>query len=282
MADLQALIGWKELCDEITRFTADGQAGYTSLVRTPLCACVSALCVCVAFAWRVCVVCVSVLCDVRPRNLVHHASLICRAWSLPAPLAHASPIPPQVPTLDGVDPDDAFSSVPYEKGFNFLVYLERLLGGPAVFEPFLSACALTSVVSDRVSVSVSVCSGVYAFVLVVAAIFDESIYMYAWELCVWWWCLCVSVRVATVLIVFVSYYAHFKEQSIGTADWKAFMVNYFTNVRATHTPHKHTATATAHTHTHTHDSYTRTHTQTQTTQTTHTQTPRTHKHSTQH
>jgi len=39
--------------------------------------------------------------------------------------------------LDGVDPDDAFSSVPYEKGSTFLFYLETLVGGPAVFDPFL-------------------------------------------------------------------------------------------------------------------------------------------------
>lgn len=44
-----------------------------------------------------------------------------------------------VPTLIGVDPDDAFSSVPYEKGFALLFYLEGLLGGPKVFEPFLRA-----------------------------------------------------------------------------------------------------------------------------------------------
>ncbi|PRP81813.1 hypothetical protein PROFUN_10802 [Planoprotostelium fungivorum] len=37
--------------------------------------------------------------------------------------------------LDGIDPDDAFSSVPYEKGFNFLFYLETLVGG---LEPFLA------------------------------------------------------------------------------------------------------------------------------------------------
>lgn len=30
--------------------------------------------------------------------------------------------------LKGKDPDDAFSSVPYEKGFNFLFYLENLIG----------------------------------------------------------------------------------------------------------------------------------------------------------
>ncbi|APA11956.1 hypothetical protein SS1G_05513 [Sclerotinia sclerotiorum 1980 UF-70] len=32
--------------------------------------------------------------------------------------------------LKGKDPDDAFSSVPYEKGFHFLYYLERLVGKP--------------------------------------------------------------------------------------------------------------------------------------------------------
>jgi len=35
-----------------------------------------------------------------------------------------------VPDLKGIDPDDAFSSVPYEKGFAFLYYLETLVGGP--------------------------------------------------------------------------------------------------------------------------------------------------------
>lgn len=33
-----------------------------------------------------------------------------------------------VPDLKGQDPDDAFSSIPYEKGFVLLFYLERLLG----------------------------------------------------------------------------------------------------------------------------------------------------------
>lgn len=40
---------------------------------------------------------------------------------------------------NGVDPDDAFSVVSYEKGFNFLVYLENLVGGNSVFDPFLKA-----------------------------------------------------------------------------------------------------------------------------------------------
>ena len=37
----------------------------------------------------------------------------------------------------GVDPDEAFSSVPYEKGHTFLFFLEQKLGGPKAFEPFL-------------------------------------------------------------------------------------------------------------------------------------------------
>ncbi|KAF9982552.1 Leukotriene A-4 hydrolase, partial [Modicella reniformis] len=43
------------------------------------------------------------------------------------------------PKLNGEGPDDAFSRVPYEKGFNFLYYLEKHLGGPEVFEPYLRA-----------------------------------------------------------------------------------------------------------------------------------------------
>lgn len=35
------------------------------------------------------------------------------------------------------DPDDAFSTVPYEKGFNLLFHLENILGGKAVFDPFI-------------------------------------------------------------------------------------------------------------------------------------------------
>ncbi|XP_034835257.1 leukotriene A-4 hydrolase [Maniola hyperantus] len=39
--------------------------------------------------------------------------------------------------LDGFSPDDAFSRVPYEKGSLFLRYLEDLVGGANVFDPFL-------------------------------------------------------------------------------------------------------------------------------------------------
>ncbi|KAL8615198.1 hypothetical protein ACOMHN_029214 [Nucella lapillus] len=36
-----------------------------------------------------------------------------------------------IPDLTGVDPDDAFSTVPYEKGFALLFHLENILGGPS-------------------------------------------------------------------------------------------------------------------------------------------------------
>ncbi|KAI0245676.1 hypothetical protein BJV78DRAFT_1277392 [Lactifluus subvellereus] len=37
----------------------------------------------------------------------------------------------------GEDPDDAYSSIPYEKGSNFLLYLEKTLGGLDVFLPYI-------------------------------------------------------------------------------------------------------------------------------------------------
>lgn len=33
-----------------------------------------------------------------------------------------------VPSLEGVDPDESFSRIPYEKGFYFLYYLQSLVG----------------------------------------------------------------------------------------------------------------------------------------------------------
>eukprot|EP01059_Diplonema_ambulator_P019501 TRINITY_DN3287_c0_g1_i3.p2 TRINITY_DN3287_c0_g1~~TRINITY_DN3287_c0_g1_i3.p2 ORF type:complete len:287 (+),score=120.67 TRINITY_DN3287_c0_g1_i3:1551-2411(+) len=41
------------------------------------------------------------------------------------------------PVLEGVDPDDSFSVVPYEKGFNFICYLESVVGDKAEFEKWL-------------------------------------------------------------------------------------------------------------------------------------------------
>jgi leukotriene-A4 hydrolase len=50
-----------------------------------------------------------------------------------------NPLTRLVPDLRGVDPDDAFSVIPYEKGSTFLWYLEELVGGADKFEPFLRA-----------------------------------------------------------------------------------------------------------------------------------------------
>jgi Peptidase family M1 domain len=44
-----------------------------------------------------------------------------------------------VPDLRGIDPDDSFSRIPYEKGFYFLYHLQSLVGGPAAFAPFAKA-----------------------------------------------------------------------------------------------------------------------------------------------
>ncbi|XP_046970491.1 LOW QUALITY PROTEIN: leukotriene A-4 hydrolase [Vanessa cardui] len=52
-------------------------------------------------------------------------------------LGDNNPLTRLVVHLDGVHPDDAFSTVPYEKGSLFLRFLEDLLGGPAVFDDFL-------------------------------------------------------------------------------------------------------------------------------------------------
>ncbi|KAJ2754259.1 Leucyl aminopeptidase yscIV, partial [Coemansia nantahalensis] len=50
-----------------------------------------------------------------------------------------SPLTALVPSLDGVDPDDAYSTIPYDKGAHMLYYLEQLLGGDSVFGPYARA-----------------------------------------------------------------------------------------------------------------------------------------------
>ena len=41
-----------------------------------------------------------------------------------------------VPPLEGIDPDDAFSAVPYEKGLALLNHLTDVVGGRVAFEGF--------------------------------------------------------------------------------------------------------------------------------------------------
>ncbi|GAB9472344.1 Leukotriene a-4 hydrolase/aminopeptidase [Globisporangium polare] len=52
---------------------------------------------------------------------------------------HEHPYTHLVPDVDGVDPDEVFSSIPYEKGFNFLHYLMTVVGGHDVFDAFAKA-----------------------------------------------------------------------------------------------------------------------------------------------
>ncbi|CAH0695980.1 unnamed protein product [Spodoptera exigua] len=54
-------------------------------------------------------------------------------------LGSSNPLTKLVVDLNGVHPDDAFSTVPYEKGSLFLRYLENVVGGPEVFDDFLRA-----------------------------------------------------------------------------------------------------------------------------------------------
>ncbi|XP_053112798.1 leukotriene A-4 hydrolase isoform X2 [Hemicordylus capensis] len=54
-------------------------------------------------------------------------------------LGSTNPVTKLIPDLKEVDPDVAYSSVPYEKGSALLLYLEQLLGGPDVFIGFLKA-----------------------------------------------------------------------------------------------------------------------------------------------
>ncbi|CAL8242299.1 unnamed protein product [Merluccius merluccius] len=65
----------------------------------------------------------------------------------------SNPLTNLVPSLTDVDPDDAFSSVPYEKGFALLYHLEELLGGPEVFMGFIKSYiqlfAYSSITTDE-------------------------------------------------------------------------------------------------------------------------------------
>ena len=48
-------------------------------------------------------------------------------------LGHSHAYTKLVPDMVGIDPDDAFSTVPYEKGHTLLYYLETLVGGVGKF-----------------------------------------------------------------------------------------------------------------------------------------------------
>uniref|UniRef100_A0A3B3UMR6 Leukotriene A(4) hydrolase n=1 Tax=Poecilia latipinna TaxID=48699 RepID=A0A3B3UMR6_9TELE len=62
-----------------------------------------------------------------------------------------NPLTNLVPSLQEVNPDDAFSSVPYEKGFALLYHLEELMGGPVFMgfvKSYIQRFAYSSVTTD--------------------------------------------------------------------------------------------------------------------------------------
>ena len=103
-------------------------------------------------------------CGARPRPLQALLPLPCLVCPSPVPASvracHHTPAPPTaagsnrasrsavktfgadsplthlVPALDGIDPDDAFSAVPYEKGLALLNHLTDVVGGREAFEAF--------------------------------------------------------------------------------------------------------------------------------------------------
>eukprot|EP00123_Amoebidium_parasiticum_P017081 comp23704_c0_seq1/m.40741 comp23704_c0_seq1/g.40741 ORF comp23704_c0_seq1/g.40741 comp23704_c0_seq1/m.40741 type:complete len:622 (-) comp23704_c0_seq1:650-2515(-) len=54
-------------------------------------------------------------------------------------MGEKDPLTKLVVDLKEVHPDDSFSTVPYEKGFNLLFHCETAVGGPSKFEPYLRA-----------------------------------------------------------------------------------------------------------------------------------------------
>jgi leukotriene-A4 hydrolase len=45
-------------------------------------------------------------------------------------MGHTNPLTSLIVDLEDVDPDNAFSTVPYEKGAAFILFLEDTVGGP--------------------------------------------------------------------------------------------------------------------------------------------------------
>lgn len=71
-----------------------------------------------------------------------HLSAIGGLKQLRAAIEHLgknNPLTCLVVDLKGISPDDAFSAIPYEKGYILLFHLEELVGGAEAFDPFLRA-----------------------------------------------------------------------------------------------------------------------------------------------
>ena len=73
------------------------------------------------------------------RHLKHQIGWRSLEEKINVDLGADNPLTSLVVNLTDVNPDDAFSRVPYEKGATFLWMLEDLVGGPDIFEPFLKS-----------------------------------------------------------------------------------------------------------------------------------------------
>lgn len=103
-------------------------------------------------------------------------------------MGSTNPLTKLVLDLKGVHPDDAFSTVPYEKGSLFIRYLEDLLGGP----------------------------GKYFYVsLVVSSFYIISVIILKWN-------------ITEVFDKFIrSYINHFARKSLDTDQLKSYLLDYF-------------------------------------------------------
>ncbi|XP_013906996.1 PREDICTED: leukotriene A-4 hydrolase [Thamnophis sirtalis] len=72
-------------------------------------------------------------------RLLSSVRVLWRAKDLINNLGSTNEVTNLIPNLKELNPDVAYSSVPYEKGFALLLHLEQLLGGPDVFIGFLRA-----------------------------------------------------------------------------------------------------------------------------------------------
>ena len=73
------------------------------------------------------------------RHLKHQIGWRSLEEKINVDLGADNPLTSLVVNLTDVNPDDAFSRVPYEKGATFLWMLEELVGGSDIFEPFLKS-----------------------------------------------------------------------------------------------------------------------------------------------
>lgn len=122
----------------------------------------------------------------------------------------SNPLTALVPDLRGIDPDDAFSSVPYEKGFALLYYLQHLAGGSGMCFSFHCLCL----------------GYTYFFLSFILMVGLKCIEFLFWSFCMYlYW---ISFELSDIFDGFLkSYIDHFKYQTITTKDFQDYLFSYF-------------------------------------------------------